>query len=226
MSDEVSSVHYINYLSLEKILDSQFPLSGEGENAAHEEMLFIIIHQTYELWFKQIIHELDSILEIFNKDVVSESDVSIAVSRLDRIIEIRKTLRKTQLNNTFNIETVKKFQLVIRNRSSITYDQILNFLVEGGYERVDFVHNKGEFAIRGEIMDIFSPIHRQPLRILFDFEKIDKLNLFSTQDQLSISTVNDYYLSLSSEFQFNSENIECFRSLFRQLKLKDKADYY
>ena len=128
--------------------------------------------------------------------------------------------------NTINIETVKKFQLVIRNKSSLTYDKILNFLVEGGYERVDFVHNKGEFAIRGEIMDIFSPIHKQPLRILFDFEKIDKLNLFSTQDQLSISTVNDYYLSLSSEFQFNSENIECFRSLFRQLKLKDKDDYY
>ena len=133
---------------------------------------------------------------------------------------------KAITTNTINIETVKKFQLVIRNRCSLTYDRILNFLVEGGYERVDFVHNKGEFAIRGEIMDIFSPIHKQPLRILFDFEKINKLNLFSTQDQLSISTVNDYYLSLSSEFQFNSENIECFRSLFRKLKLKDKDDYY
>ena len=128
--------------------------------------------------------------------------------------------------NTINIETVKKFQLVIRNRSSLTYDKILKFLVEGGYEKVDFVHNKGEFAIRGEIMDIFSPIHKKPLRILFDFEKIDKLNLFSTRDQLSISTVNDYYLSLSSEFQFNSANIECFRSSFRQLKFKDKDDYY
>ena len=133
---------------------------------------------------------------------------------------------KAIATNTINIETVKKFQLVIRNRSSLTYDKILNFLVEGGYERVDFVHNKGEFAVRGEIMDIFSPIHKQPLRILFDFEKIDKLNLFSTQDQLSTSTVSDYYLPLSSEFQFNSDNIECFRSSFRQLKLKDKDDYY
>ena len=75
-------------------------------------------------------------------------------------------------------------------------------------------------------MDIFSPIHKQPLRILFDLKKLINLIYFSTQDQLSTSTVNDYYLSLSSEFQFNSDNIECFRSSFRQLKLKDKDDYY
>ena len=63
MSEKISSVHYINYLSLDKVLDAQFPLSGEGKNAAHEEMLFIIIHQTYELWFKQIIHEINSVMD-------------------------------------------------------------------------------------------------------------------------------------------------------------------
>ena len=58
MSDNTSSVHYINYLDLDKILNAQHPLSGElDKDEAHEEMLFIIIHQTYELWFKQIIHE-------------------------------------------------------------------------------------------------------------------------------------------------------------------------
>ena len=65
-----------------------------------------------------------------------------------------------------------------------------------------------------------------PSEFYLTLKKYDKLNLFSTQDQLSTSTVSDYYLSLSSEFQFNSDNIECFRSSFRQLKLKDKDDYY
>ena len=147
--------------------------------------------------------------------VFSELPNKIIISSLEAIV-----------TNTINYETVKKFQLVISNKCSISYDQILNFLVEGGYERVDFVHNKGEFAIRGEIMDIFSPIHQYPLRILFDFEKIEKLSLFSTENQLSVRTIKNYYLSLSSEFQFNSENIESFRSSFRQLKLKDKDDYY
>ena len=85
MSDKVSSVHYINYLSLDKLLDSQLPLSGEGKDAAHEEMLFIIIHQTYELWFKQIIHELDSIMNLFSKDRIDEMSLGIVVRRIDRI---------------------------------------------------------------------------------------------------------------------------------------------
>ena len=49
MSEKTSSLHYINYLSLDKILDAQHPVSGDDKTAAHEEMLFIIIHQTYEL---------------------------------------------------------------------------------------------------------------------------------------------------------------------------------
>ena len=81
-------VTYNNYLGLDKILDAQKPLSNTSNNPIHDEMLFIIIHQIYELWFKQILHELDSILMIFRKKTVVESGVSLAVSRLNRIIEI------------------------------------------------------------------------------------------------------------------------------------------
>jgi tryptophan 2,3-dioxygenase len=42
---------------------------------AHDEMLFIIIHQAYELWFKQIIHELKSIHGIFSSENIDEKDM-------------------------------------------------------------------------------------------------------------------------------------------------------
>ena len=71
MSDNNSSLHYQNYLDLDKILDAQHPLSGEGKDAAHEEMLFIVIHQAYELWFKQILHELESIVSIFDANNIN-----------------------------------------------------------------------------------------------------------------------------------------------------------
>jgi tryptophan 2,3-dioxygenase len=64
---------------------------GEGE-AAHEEMLFIITHQAYELWFKQIIHELTSILKMFREDRVDERNVGTAVARMQRIEEILELL--------------------------------------------------------------------------------------------------------------------------------------
>ena len=51
----------LQYLKLDLVLNAQVPLSkvGPAQTAAHEEMLFIITHQTYELWFKQVLHELD-----------------------------------------------------------------------------------------------------------------------------------------------------------------------
>jgi tryptophan 2,3-dioxygenase len=55
-------------------------------------MLFIIIHQVYELWFKQILHELDSIITMFDRNFVDERNIGVAVSRIDRIIEIEKLL--------------------------------------------------------------------------------------------------------------------------------------
>ena len=84
--------YYHDYLQLNKILDSQKLLSSEYGQEAHDEMLFIIIHQVYELWFKQLLHELDSILAAFDRDVVQESHIGIAISRINRIIEIQKIL--------------------------------------------------------------------------------------------------------------------------------------
>ena len=55
-------------------------------------MLFIIIHQTYELWFKQILHELDSIIRMFSNNYVQEENLGLVIARFDRIIEIQKLL--------------------------------------------------------------------------------------------------------------------------------------
>jgi tryptophan 2,3-dioxygenase len=49
---------YSNYLKIDELLELQQLQSNPEE---HDEMLFIIIHQTYELWFKQILHEMDKL---------------------------------------------------------------------------------------------------------------------------------------------------------------------
>ena len=92
MSEKTSSVHYINYLSLDKVLNSQNLVSKEKGEEAHEEMLFIIIHQTYELWFKQILHELDSAMVLFKADKIDESNIGVIVGRMDRVNKIMTTL--------------------------------------------------------------------------------------------------------------------------------------
>jgi len=58
----------------------------------HDEMLFIVVHQAYELWFKQIIWEIDDVRRIFGQTRVDEADMGTAVARLRRIVEIQKLL--------------------------------------------------------------------------------------------------------------------------------------
>ena len=94
MSKKNSSVHYNEYLDLDKILDAQTPLSKAVNNEAHEEMLFIIIHQTYELWFKQIIHEIDSVMALLSTQKMDEENVGLVVGRFERVNKILEVLVK------------------------------------------------------------------------------------------------------------------------------------
>ena len=63
-----SSLSYGQYLHLEKILDAQKPLSFE-----HDEMMFIIVHQTSELWMRLMLHELYAALECIRRDDLDPS---------------------------------------------------------------------------------------------------------------------------------------------------------
>ena len=90
MSDE--PLYYGDYLQLSKLLGAQELQSAKVGEPVHDEMLFIIVHQAYELWFKQIIWEIDSVLAIFGKDQVDETDMRTALARLRRIHRIERLL--------------------------------------------------------------------------------------------------------------------------------------
>jgi tryptophan 2,3-dioxygenase len=92
MSKPYPPVGYTQYLKVDELLKLQEKRSDSFGQPAHEEMLFIIIHQTYELWFKQILTELDSVMEIFGHASIDEEDMGTAVARLKRIAEIWKLL--------------------------------------------------------------------------------------------------------------------------------------
>lgn len=87
-----SPVQYSDYLQLTTLLSAQKPRSVELNKPAHDEMLFIVVHQAHELWFKQIIYEIDSVLAMFASHTVDEKNLGVAVSRLARVTEIQKVL--------------------------------------------------------------------------------------------------------------------------------------
>ena len=85
-------LYYADYLQLAKLLDSQELESTKAGSTVHDEMLFIIVHQTYELWFKQILWELEAITEVLGASVVDESEMLRIVAHLERIVQIQRLL--------------------------------------------------------------------------------------------------------------------------------------
>src|SRR2546426_7583337 len=77
-------VTYPSYLKLDQLLSLQQPLS---EGPEHDEMLFIVIHQVYELWFKEMLHELDHLLLLLR-----DSETARAQHSLKRILTVLKVL--------------------------------------------------------------------------------------------------------------------------------------
>ncbi len=85
MSD--GPVYYHDYLGLDELLATQRPLTE-----AHDELLFIIVHQAYELWFRQVLHELGAVHDLLAGDDVPESAMLALVGHLNRVVGIQRIL--------------------------------------------------------------------------------------------------------------------------------------
>ncbi len=92
----MEDLYYSDYIELDKILNSQHPKSFEALEEGNDEMLFIIIHQVYELWFKQIIFELDLVRHIFIQGRINDNsdDMSKVVYKLKRIGKILELINQ------------------------------------------------------------------------------------------------------------------------------------
>jgi tryptophan 2,3-dioxygenase len=84
--------YYSDYLRLDLLLAQQMPESARIGSPAHDEMLFIVVHQAYELWFKLILHELDRIQGDFGAELVEDDRLGRVVHGLGRINEIVELL--------------------------------------------------------------------------------------------------------------------------------------
>lgn len=130
-------VYYGEYLQLGKILNAQAPESTKYGAEAHDETLFIIIHQTYELWFKQILHELGSIRDIMENKPLPNTALSTIEARLNRVIKIQKIL----------VDQLP----VIETMTSLDFMDFRDFLVPAsGFQSIQFRLIEAILGIKSE----------------------------------------------------------------------------
>ncbi|MDP9019160.1 MAG: tryptophan 2,3-dioxygenase family protein [Candidatus Eremiobacteraeota bacterium] len=97
MSERVS---YGSYLKVPQLLELQTPLSTP---AHHDELLFIIIHQVYELWFKQIMHELEAVMRhLASSDLLKAAKHFRRIHTIQRLLEQQVDILETMTPQEFN----------------------------------------------------------------------------------------------------------------------------
>ena len=86
--------------------------------------------------------------------------------------------------------TIKESLLKLTVGDEISHEDMVSKLFENGFERVDFVAEPGQFAVRGAIVDIFSYSYSDPFRISFFGDEIETINIFDCNTQLSKEKVH------------------------------------
>lgn len=170
MRKNTTPCYYGDYLQLDKILSAQKPVSAEYGAEAHDETLFIITHQAYELWFKQMLHELHSIIAVFNEDTVADQQLTSIVHRLKRIIRIQEVInQQIGILETMTPQDFMDFRDYLVPASgfqSIQFKRLEILLGLRSEFRVDF--DKESFYSRLEPKDREFLQHLETLPSLFD----------------------------------------------------------
>jgi transcription-repair coupling factor (superfamily II helicase) len=105
----------------------------------------------------------------------------------------------------------------LNNGSNIDLSIFIENLVHAGYRRSGNVLEIGEIAVRGGIVDIFSPNYVNPIRIDFFGNEIEEIKFFNPLTQLSLSIINKINILPISEVSLNTNNINLFKSNYRKI---------
>jgi tryptophan 2,3-dioxygenase len=97
---DLVSLSYGSYLKIDELLNLQQPLS---QPAHHDEMLFIVIHQVYELWFKQLLHEVDATMRALDRDdLLRVAKHFRRIHAIQRLLEQQVDILETMTPQEFN----------------------------------------------------------------------------------------------------------------------------
>ena len=116
-------------------------------------------------------------------------------------------------------EYTRGFSFSLKKGDLIDTVKIAQKLTEIGYIRVSRVNVRGEFSLRGEVLDIFLPLEENPVRIVFDFDTIESLKEFETDSQITLKSREKITICPTKEVLWTEELVEKLRA-----KLKEYQD--
>lgn len=171
-------------------------------NEIYEDLKFfakdVVLYPERELLF----YDVDALsrdilnqrLEVMNE--LYKNPNTIIVTTVDAVIQ--KIAPKELYNaNIINIENSRSYKL----------EELIESFVSMGYERTSLVEGKGQFSVRGGIVDIYCPSHINPVRIELFGDDIDSIRRFDITNQRSIEVINEITIYPATEFVVNTKEL-------------------
>ncbi|MCS7254202.1 MAG: transcription-repair coupling factor [Armatimonadota bacterium] len=116
---------------------------------------------------------------------------------------------------TASKDAIKRCNISLRRGSSISMDELLERLANGGYRHSTEVQLPGEFSKRGGIIDVFTPSHELPLRIEFFGEEIESIREFDPQTQRSIRQIEKANIAPAHELSLPCDRSSIASAIFK-----------
>lgn len=144
---------YSSYLRVDELLSIQTPRSEGPHGAEHDELLFIVIHQAYELWFKELLHEFD-----YLQQRLRANETAQAARTMRRILAILKTIvAQIDVLETMTPLEFNSFRGYLESASGFQSLQFREIEFVLGYKRANIVqHFPEEMPGRPRLMERYS----------------------------------------------------------------------
>lgn len=180
---EFKPVYYSDYLELKQILGSQHPVSFEHKGLeAHDEMLFVVIHQAYELWFKQVLFEVQSVIDIMGQPSINDNgpELQKMVHRLQRVVTILEVLvHQMDIMETMTPMDFLDFRDMLRPASGF---QSIQFKILEAKLGLNFEQRHGQqyylSQLRPEDVDIIKKSEAEPSLISLVNKWLERFPIF------------------------------------------------
>lgn len=170
------------------------------------------IYEDYLLYDKNAVYYPAKDLIFFNADIHGNLMLTERLSAIKRIIEGEHTVIITTIDGMMDklipLHYIEENILTFTNTDTIELKTVQEKLANMSYERVSQVSMSGEYAVRGEILDIFPMGSEAPIRIDLWDDEIDSIRYFDVESQRSVEDIEKVTIYPATEYILNNEQIQ------------------
>ncbi|MFI3229040.1 MAG: CarD family transcriptional regulator, partial [Bacillota bacterium] len=167
------------------------------------------------------------------EDTLLNAQVVSASALQDRLNALTKIYERSAVGAVISIEGIGQLfpsvhafgdsLIRIKVGQSVSRDEIIDRLLLGGYRKEEMVENAGDFAVRGDIVDIFAMNTDLPVRIEFFDDVVEDMRYYSPESMLSVRKIESVVVSPRSDILINEEQKEHIKIKLMREKIKARG---